>query len=299
MTNPRQPIRLLISLLISLVLGAVSAQMQPQTPQQPAGQAAPVSPIVGMWQTSFSLGQGVPPGVGMVLYNNNGQYREEIYIEGQFVAYWEGWYSLAADGTLTHQETSKSQQLCVKGNCQALGAPETFAKLAQFQGPNSWTERAANGHVLTYQRVNSQQPVQPGNVQPGAVQPGNVQPGAGYAQPSYATPNYGAPNYATPGYAAPVSPDPTGGYPSDGYSSDDYLGDGNLSFGESNHSMIWDESPHVDPNSGETYWLPDSPDPDYSYTSPSGNDLNYNSDTDTWTETDSSGWETEVEDGDY
>jgi len=88
--------RYLISLLLTGVFILALAQMPP------------TSPLVGTWQTSIELGQGLPPATGIFQAQPDGRYREELYVQNQLAAFWEGTYTLASDGTLTQTETGKS-----------------------------------------------------------------------------------------------------------------------------------------------------------------------------------------------
>jgi hypothetical protein len=136
---------LVIFSLIFLVL-TVNAQAVP--PQ-----------LAGIWQTSISLGEGLPVAAGLFKVQSNGSYREEMIVEGQLGAFWEGTYSLSPDGTLTQNVVSKSPQVCVQGNCVANeGEPVTVSSLS-FQSPDSLKLSLLDGSlVLEYQRVSESLP---------------------------------------------------------------------------------------------------------------------------------------------
>lgn len=127
---------ILISFMVSLTLAQMNGS----------------NPIVGIWQTSIQLGQGMPNATGIFQAQPNGQYREELYMQGQLAAYWEGQYSLAPDGTLSQQETSKSPQICMQGQCFANEGPSSSVSRVSVQGTDSFTvtgQDPASGQVYT------------------------------------------------------------------------------------------------------------------------------------------------------
>ena len=146
----RDSLRLLGLLLVSFVLTLTLAQ----TPL--------ASPLVGTWQTSIELGQGVPAS-GIFRAQPDGTYREELYAQNQLVGFWEGTYTLAPDGTLTQTETGKSPQLCLQGQCMANEGPATSLSRVSVQGPDTFTvtgQDPASGQTftLTWQRAGGANP---------------------------------------------------------------------------------------------------------------------------------------------
>ncbi len=141
--------KLFIWILFGFILSVSFAQMQG------------VSPIVGTWQTSIELGQGIAPATGIFQVQADGRYREEMYIQGQLAAFWEGQYSLAPDGTLTQQESNKSPQICMQGQCMANDGPSMTISRVSVQGPNAFMvsiQDPSNGQMfnITWQRMNAQ-----------------------------------------------------------------------------------------------------------------------------------------------
>ena len=386
-------------LVLSLLLGTGFAQINN------------ANPLVGTWQTSIELGQGLPPATGMFQANANGQYREEMYIQGQLAAYWEGQYNLTPDGTLTQQETSKSPQICMGTQCMANEGPSTTTSRITLQGADAFTamvqdpssgqtfninwQRAGNGTTPNQPATNQPVPNQPNatgqtpivgtwqyaeaaqgggqiiitlsytpdgrfmvqrtlngqqfissyggsytfsnnmlventtekspqfcylQCQPNPAQLGNSGPmQVGF--PNANTLSYAGLNFQRAGTnqgginqgginqgGVPAStglPLP-GGYPtpvpSTGYPASPAMSGGMGTGGMDNSSfvdgVIWEQSPYIDPNTGGTFLLPDSPDPSMTYTSPGGNDMRYD-DSGTWYEVDPYGFETEIEQGDW
>ncbi len=119
------------------------------------------SPIVGTWQTSIELGQGLAPATGIFQALPDGRYREEMYIQGQLAAFWEGQYSLAPDGTLTQQESNKSPQICMQSQCMANDGPSMTVSRVSVQGPDTFVvtlQDPSSGQMfnITWQRLNNQ-----------------------------------------------------------------------------------------------------------------------------------------------
>ena len=118
------------------------------------------SPIVGTWQTSIELGQGLAPATGIFQALPDGRYREEMYIQGQLAAFWEGQYSLAPDGTLTQQESNKSPQICTQSQCMANDGPSMTVSRVSAQGPDTFVvtlQDPSSGQMfsITWQRLNN------------------------------------------------------------------------------------------------------------------------------------------------
>ena len=179
-----------------------------------------------------------------------------------------GTYSLSADGTYYETTTEKSPQYCYL-QCQANPAQlGTVGPMrASFSDANTLTFTDARG---SYTVTRAQASAAPSGLStPGAVAPmsgntpGNTMPATGFDGATYPAPSGSADQSAFVG------------------------------------SVIHEQSPWVDPTSGDSFTLPTVPAPGESYTSPSGNPLNYNDATGTWTEVDPWGFETEVESGDW
>ncbi len=136
------------------------------------------SPIVGTWQTSIELGQGLAPATGIFQALPDGRYREEMYIQGQLSAFWEGQYSLAPDGTLTQQESNKSPQICTQSQCMANDGPSTTVSRVSVQGPDTFVvtlQDPSSGQMfsITWQRLNNQAAT------PSATTPSTTTPSTG------------------------------------------------------------------------------------------------------------------------
>ena len=113
--------------------------------------------LVGTWQTTFSTMQGMPPATGVFKVQTSGQYREELYVQGQLAGFWEGTYTLSPDGTFVQQITNKSPQVCVGGRCNPNPASGTISSRLTLQGTNSFSissQDAQTGQTstLTWQR---------------------------------------------------------------------------------------------------------------------------------------------------
>ena len=161
------------------------SQMQPMQPMQPAPQpgtpTGQPSPIDGFWFSMTPQGavmMGLQNGMFMMM-GPNGQ----IFGQGTFVVQGQRIISTVANG----------QQ-------------EVFD--FQCDGMNLQLRDANTGSVISYQKV---QQNQPGYPQPGYSPPGAPQPGP-YSQPGYSPPGYPQPGpYSQPGYSPPGYPQP--GYP--------------------------------------------------------------------------------------
>ena len=160
-----------------------------------SGVFAQTNPLVGTWQTAIQLGQGLPPATGVFTAQPNGQYREEMIVQGQLAAYWEGQYSLSQDGTLIQQEISKSPQICLQGQCVANEGPATIVSRVSLQGPDTFTatvQDPASGqtHTINWQRVSAQpstnqpNPLQP-NHEPAQSAPTQHEPACYHAEPTW------------------------------------------------------------------------------------------------------------------
>ena len=179
-----------VVLLCTFVLTTALAQSA-LTPS--ALQAAPGNPVVGVWQVSFP-NDGGPPVEGVVGFNPDGTYREEMTSQGQQVAFWEGRYTLAPDGTLTQTETNKSPQFCFQGQCEPNDGPSVTTSRLSAQSADSITLTYAEGsetYTLTFQRVGAAALPQPGPQPAPQVCSGPV-PAPGCTQPSPAPAEIGS-----------------------------------------------------------------------------------------------------------
>ncbi len=121
--------------------------------------AQPAPSLVGVWQSSISLGEGLPVAIGVLRVLPGGHYREEMRVEGQLGAFWEGTYTLAPDGTLTQTALTKSPQVCVQSNCQTNEGEAVTVARATFPNPNTLVLSLPDGSVvLEYQRVTDAAP---------------------------------------------------------------------------------------------------------------------------------------------
>lgn len=155
-------------LMLTVLLGFVFTQglAQPQA-----------SPLLGVWQTTVPLGQGMPDAIGIFTVNPDASYREEMKVEGQVAAFWEGSYTLSPDGTLVQTETTKSPQICIQNQCMTNDGPPSTTSKVSFQSPNAFivsVQDPATGQTqtLNWQRVSGSAteppnlPLAPVNVQP-------------------------------------------------------------------------------------------------------------------------------------
>lgn len=188
--------------LLAFGLSAALAQGTPTPPATP--QAAAGNPIVGIWQTNFSTDAG-PPVLGVVTFNPDGSYREEMMSQGEMLAFWEGGYTLAPDGTLTQHETNKSPQLCFQGRCEPNDGPPVTTSRLTSRTPNSitlsYTDETGT-YPVTFQRAGAA----PQAGLPTAPQPCSDPVPAPGCLPS--TPGASAPGT---GAGAPANPVPSGG----------------------------------------------------------------------------------------
>ena len=151
-------LKLILSLWLFLGFTLALAQGQPMMNQ---------SSIVGVWQTTVNLGQGVPPLTGIFTAKLDGSYREEYKALGKPAAFYEGRYTLTADGTFTQTALNKSPQICVSGRCMPNDTPPSITGKLIFQGPNSFVvttidPKTGKADSETWQRI------------PGAAIPGRV-----------------------------------------------------------------------------------------------------------------------------
>lgn len=132
------------------------------------------NPMVGVWQTSIPT-DGGPAIDGIFRFNPDGTYREEMISQGQLLAFWEGRYDLAPDGTLTQHETNKSPQICFRNQCGSNDGPPVTVSRVSAQSSSSITltyTDESGSYPITLQRVNAgsgptfMQPTQPGGPSP-------------------------------------------------------------------------------------------------------------------------------------
>ena len=140
------------------------------------------NPLVGTWRTSLELGQGWPAATGVFQAQPDGRYREEMYVQNQLAAFWEGTYTLSPDGTFTQTETNKSPQLCLQGQCVPNDGPGVNVSQVNVQSPDVFTVTAqdpASGQALTltWQRVSGTDPANPTAQLPQTPQALSPQPG--------------------------------------------------------------------------------------------------------------------------
>lgn len=134
------------ALLIALALTIASAQFPGA-----AATGGQTNPLAGVWQTTVHVDPSMPPAIGVLQVLSDGSYREEMYLYDQLAAYWSGYLSLAADGSLTQTETDVSPQICVPQGCMQNDAPSTFNTFVQFHNADVFT-MSGMGIAITYSR---------------------------------------------------------------------------------------------------------------------------------------------------
>ncbi len=109
---------------------------QPAAPPQqampgPLGQQQ--GDITGTWRTEDQFDDGTPFTIELKL-DASGTWRVDFVAEGQPLAYFGGPYTFSQDGVLQYQETSRSPQVCFRGQCQDnLMADSSGADQVYFQ----------------------------------------------------------------------------------------------------------------------------------------------------------------------
>ncbi len=161
--------------------------------------------LVGVWQTSVQLGQGMPPATGLFRAQPDGSYREEMYVGGLLAAYWEGRFTLAPDGTLTQNETGKSPQICLPTGCVPNEGPTTSVSRVSFGGPNAFTvntQDPATGQTfsLYWQRAEGAAPTPTPQPVPTPPLSQPIPP-----QPNQASPVVGTWQLVTQGQSGPMT----------------------------------------------------------------------------------------------
>lgn len=91
--------------------------------------------IVGTWQGIIEQ-QGVQI-IAVTMFNADGTYRDEAYLDGQLMLFYTGTYAFAADGSLTKWITGASPQVCARGNCQPNQYEPTEFGRIDFLGPDT------------------------------------------------------------------------------------------------------------------------------------------------------------------
>lgn len=141
---------ILFTTAISLGQGKIANSQQANNP----------SPVVGLWQASLDLQPGAAPIIVRDIFTANGKWREEVLTDGQVTGFWEGSYSLSADGKLITIETNVSAQVCMAGQCKANNPPTTTVSTVKFQGSNSFLQEIVDpstGKVVfsvNHERIN-------------------------------------------------------------------------------------------------------------------------------------------------
>lgn len=143
-----------ILFVLMLCLGTALAQGTIQPTMSQVTTAA----LIGKWQTSVPIGDGMPPAEGTLTINPDGSYREEMLFQGQLAGFWEGSYSLTPDGIFSQTELSKSPQICVQGQCFSNDGPNMTVSTIVKLDANHFTVRIQDpesGEVFTleWQRV--------------------------------------------------------------------------------------------------------------------------------------------------
>ncbi len=174
---------------VILLLGVALGQNAPGTAAPGSAPPSQVTgAILGAWQTAVPLGQGMPPATGIFIARPDNTYREELHVQGQLAAFWEGTYTLTPDGVLTQDETSKSPQICAMGECYPNDGSARTVSRVRVQGPNAIlvsSQDPASGQTVTlaWQRKASQAPP-PGQASarpPSAAPPAAPVPGRAVA----------------------------------------------------------------------------------------------------------------------
>lgn len=155
--------------LTILLLAAAAAQSTPLPPNAFPAPNQTAGSIAGVWQTTIPLGPGIPSATGVLMARPDGTYREELLVDRQITAFWEGTYTLTPDGVFTQNETAKSPQICAMGECFPNDGPPTTVSHVSMQGPNAMVvsvQDPASGQTVTlaWQRVDAQGAV-PGQAQ--------------------------------------------------------------------------------------------------------------------------------------
>lgn len=131
--------------------------MNPPTPPTSGSTPTQANPLVGTWQGDWQPAPNVT--IRLVdVFRPDGTYREEGYIAGKMIAFFEGTYTLSPDGTLQQTETNVSPQICINGECRPNDPPTSSTMQVAFQGPNtiSVTKPGEGGQpplTVTFQRL--------------------------------------------------------------------------------------------------------------------------------------------------
>lgn len=160
-----------------LIFGSAIAQNQPPLQTPPTFQNPPgigqmpaqnqMNPIVGVWQTTIALGQGLPEATGILYAFPNNMYREEMYINKELGAFWEGKYTLTPDGTFTQFEGNKSPQICIaKSQCMTNESESQIVSRISLKNPNEMTiniQDSTSGQMIALNYSRMQNPNTGGN----------------------------------------------------------------------------------------------------------------------------------------
>lgn len=297
--------RPLVSVLVLGLLGLAAAQFpsMPQVPQVPQP-AAPlqvqlpmhVSSFAGTWR-SVNPRTGTSEGLSSITINQieaNGWFRQTFYVGNQIAGYMEGYLTVQPNGVLTQVPMNWSPMYCAQAiGCVPYPAPSQVSvqvvhlALAAFVVVGQDVASGKPPVTSSWQRVTQSTPV--AGAAPGGFATQNM--------PSYGTGGYGA--YPGAGAGAYGGGAPGGGS----------YGPGSAGAYDDAESPRYDwltpavdalrgELPYTD-GEGNSYHLPNVPDPNTNYYTPSGNALTYNDYTGGWSETDSMGWEVDIKPDPY
>jgi len=140
-------LRFLLTLLLYLSFGLLAvAQTGKIAVSQHGG-----TQLVGLWQASVSFQPGMTPILVRDSFTAEGKWREEVFTDNVVSGWWEGTYSLAADATLTTNETAVSPQVCMAGTCKANNPPTVTVSKVRFEGADTFIQdivNPANGQVV-------------------------------------------------------------------------------------------------------------------------------------------------------
>ncbi len=109
----------------------------PAAPPADSVMPAPATqPLVGHWQGTLVL-QGLSFD-SQATFNADGTFREEVYLDGQPVAWYSGTYVLDANGQLQQTSTDRSPQACIQGQCAPNDSPALALSRIDWLGADTF-----------------------------------------------------------------------------------------------------------------------------------------------------------------
>jgi len=142
--------------------GPFGGAVAPGQPGAPTGFGAPAAApggggaidLTGTWQADSAFDDGTPYAVRLT-FDGAGNWQMEVLVDGQPLSSFGGTYAFGAGGLLQYRETTRSQQICYRGECQPNTTPDAGgADYVTFDASGAMVMTdAQTGESFSYRRV--------------------------------------------------------------------------------------------------------------------------------------------------